>query len=57
MGNGIAHLLSRSERYLRMQLCEAGESSRYAMACFSDYLDIADDGVLDESIGQEELLI
>ena len=57
MGNGIAHLISRSERYLRMQLCEAGESSRYAMACFSDYLDIADDGVLDESIGQEKLVI
>ena len=57
MGNGIPHLIGRTERYLRMQCCEIRESSSDAMACFSDDLEIPDDGVLDESISHEQSVI
>ena len=57
MGNGIPHLIGRTERYLRMQCCEIRESSGNAMACFSDDLEIPDDGVLDEFIRHEQSVI
>ena len=57
MGHGIPHLIGRTERYLRMQCREIRESSSDAMACFSDDLEISDDGVLDESISHEQSVI
>jgi hypothetical protein len=57
MGKDFPHLMSGSERNLGMRRCEIWEAMSDALAYFSDDLEITDDGVLDESISHEQLVI